>query len=93
MWWYSSSRSWWWLAFVMIVFFIPLRLGWGDRGWEPSYRRRRSFGSAHESVHPAAGQAFDDMKTGRGAFGFLLWFLLIMALIWLITAWTWGGWC
>ncbi len=71
---------WWWLAFVVIFFFIPLIYGWGYRGWGPWYRRRRP-----------PGTDLTETDSGWGWLGIFLWVILIVAIIWAIFAWGWGG--
>ena len=98
MWWYGSGCWWWWVAFVVIFFLIPLGYGWGYRGWRPWYRRRRTHKglpgnvpSAPPGNYPRPGDQPTAEETGWGWAGVLLWFILIIAIIWLVAAWGWGG--
>jgi hypothetical protein len=93
MWWYGSGWWWWWVAFLLIFFLLPLGYGWGYRGWVPWYRRRGSRGLRQE-VPPTemrGGPADEDLDTGWGWGGMVLWVVLIVALIWFIAALGWGG--
>jgi hypothetical protein len=94
-WWYGNGWWWWWIAFVVIFFLIPLGYGWGWRGWGPWYRNRRRGSLPPGEVPP--GPAPGDMRqgppeeTGWGRGAAFLWFILIIAIIWLVAAWGWGG--
>jgi hypothetical protein len=95
-WWYGNGWWWWWIAFVLIFFLIPLGYGWGYRGWGPWYRRRGPGTSPPGEVPPSPAPS--DMRrgpvgdeTGWGWGAAFLWFILIIAIIWLIAAWGWGG--
>ncbi len=97
MWWYGYGW-WWWVAFVVIFFLIPLGYGWGYRGWGPWYRRRRASGTGGEppgtapgNMRPNAGPPDEDLDYGWGWGGTFLWFIFIIAILWLIAAWGWGG--
>jgi hypothetical protein len=101
-WWYGYTGYgwwWWWIAFVLIFFLIPLGYGWGYRGWGPWYRRRNPRrspggelppGNAPSSNEPGIPPA--EEETGWGWSGAFLWFILIIAIIWLVAAWGWGTW-
>ncbi len=98
MWWYSNGWWWWWVAFVVIFFLLPLGYGWGYRGWGPWYRRRRAHEAPRgEGVPPPSGANYppgespSDEETGWGWAGAFLWLIFIVAIIWLVAAWGWGG--
>ncbi len=88
MWWYSNGWWWWWLAFLVIFFLIPLGYGWGYRGWGPWYRRRGRRRAEIRTDLPA-GDVGDEV--GWGALGVFLWIVLILAIIWVVAAWGFGG--
>jgi hypothetical protein len=88
--WYGGyGWWWWWIAFLVIFFLLPLGYGWGYRGWGPWYRRGRRTRSGTDTL-PADSSA-TGAETGWGCLGTLLWVVLIIAIIWIIFAWGWGG--
>ncbi len=99
MWWHSNGWWWWWIAFVVIFFLIPLGYGWGYRGWGPWYRRRHPSGIPRSAAPPPDIEgdnlrrtpADNETESGWGAAAVFLWLVLILAIIWLIAAWGWGG--
>lgn len=90
MWWYGYGWWWWWILFLVIFFFLPLLYGWGYRGWGPWYRRRRPPRdlTPPETARDRTSPIEED--SGWGWLGIVLWFVLIMAVLWLIAAWGWG---
>lgn len=93
--WYGNGWGWWWFAFVLIFFFLPLGYGWGYRGWGPWYRGRHHPRPPSDQLPPSSnvprGSDPMDEETGWGWVGIFLWFVLIVAIVWLIAAWGWGG--
>jgi hypothetical protein len=90
MWWYGYGWWMWWLAFVILFFLLPLGYGWGYRGWGPWYRRRNLVGEGRPVA--STERPVSEYSTGDwGAFGIVLWIVLLVALVWLFAALVWGG--
>jgi hypothetical protein len=92
-WWYGTGWWWWWIFFVFIFFFLPLGYGWGYRGWGPWYRRRRPLPRTRTDNLPPGTEPTmtTDEAAGWGCMGLVLWIVLIIAIVWLIGVWGWGG--
>jgi hypothetical protein len=84
MWWYSTGWWWWWLLFLIVFFLLPLGYGWGYRGWGPWYRRR----TPTSTDLGAEGTAPPDTE-GWGWGASFLWIILLIAIVWLISAFVW----
>jgi hypothetical protein len=90
--WYSYGYGygwwWWWLAFLIIFFCLPLGYGWGYRGWGPWYRRRRPL--RDDLTDARLNRVGYEGDSGWGWLGLLLWFFLVIAIVWVVSAWIWG---
>ena len=75
MWWF-----WWWLIFLFLLLVVPTWYGWGYRRW----------GAPYPSWTPAARvRAREAAAREARTWGFLadfVWFMLLIAIVWLVVA-------
>ncbi len=80
----------WWLVWLVLMFFLfvsPVTYGWGYKRWGPPYpsyfqRRRHLQATARGATVEA-----DHYRWGWG--GDLVWFVLIIGVFWMVTAFWW----
>jgi hypothetical protein len=82
--------SWWWiwLLFMFVFLVPPLGYGWGYRRWGtpyPRYIQRRRAGRA--AMDGSADTQFNHHAWGWG--GDFIWVVVIIGMIWLVTAAWW----